>query len=69
MHNFNKPLKCTECESDQYHIFADLDGNGIKCLDCMHKHYVFKPKANEKKGAKRKRIKSNWEKMNKRSNY
>lgn len=70
MHDFNKPLTCSKCESENfYQMFYDLDGNGIKCLDCLHKYYVFKPKKGEKPGSIRKRMPLKWEQMKKRSTF
>lgn len=70
MHDFNTPLECKECETDnRYQLFVDLDGNGLKCVDCLHKCYVFKPKKGEKRGAQRKRMATAWERMKTRSKF
>ncbi len=70
MRTFKKPLTCSKCESeDRYQRFADLSGNGIKCLDCLHKYYVVKAKKGEKPAATRKRIKASWDKMNLRKEF
>lgn len=69
MHKFNKPMTCSKCESDQYQLFVDLEGNGVKCLDCLHKKHVFKSKKSESKGAKRKRMRESWQALNKQERF
>lgn len=70
MRDFNKSLTCSGCGShDQYQRVVDLTGQGIRCADCMHIKYVFKPKKNEKQHEKRARMKVAWDKMKKRSTF
>ena len=40
MFSFNKPLTCRCGAYDDYQTYADETGQGIKCLECMHKKIV-----------------------------
>lgn len=70
MRNFNKSLTCTKCGSvDQVQRFVDLEGQGVKCVDCMHKKYTYKPAKGATKADKRQGIVEGWDKMKKRSSF
>ena len=64
MHSFNTPLTCSQCGAhDHYRTFVGPDGQGIRCLDCLHEHLVLSHQTKRHKKPFKIRMNEAWQMM------
>jgi len=61
MYQFKKDLTCSKCGCDEYKLFVDENGQGIRCIECLHEKVVCKPQTKSHKKRFKVRMAEAWQ--------